>query len=379
MKRSLALALCPIVFAVTAGAAGSTSHPSFWRYAHPQAKVLVGVEWQRLANAPLVAQIKQQFQKDMGGLKLAGLPQIPELSFLSGVERIFLSSPGEARKVAGKKQNAPFVAAIQGKFDLAQVRQSIARSGSRATAYKGVVLLVPTTGKIEQCVALVSPQVLLFGDRAAVQAALDSHAAAGAPGPEQSRLFARAAELADRNDIWFVGAVSPAALAGDDAQAAGISTQMFADVESFEAGLALQSGLGLQVNLNTKTEEGARTIGNAITGILALFALQGQGDAKAADFLKKVKISSDHSRVSLALHVDQAELEKGMTQWRAKASPAADVTRITLRPKVTGEAPAPFETVAAARPPEPAKPAVIRIFGAEGGTREIPLESRPKQ
>jgi hypothetical protein len=370
MKRTIALSLC---LAATAAAAGSTSHPSFWRYAHPQAKILAGVEWHRLATAPLASQLKQQFEKEMGGLSLANLPKMPALDFLSGIERIFVSSPGESKRVAGRKRNPQFVAALQGRFDLAQVRQAIARDGARATLYKGVVLLVPAGPAGDQCIGLVSPQVLLFGDRVGVQSALDNHGSALPPSPEQARLYARAAELADGNDLWLAGAISPADLAADVAPEARI----LADVQSFEAGLSLQSGLGLQVNLNTKTEEGARAIGTAIQGMLGLFAMQAQNDPQTAEFLKKLKIASGPSRVSLALHVDQTEMEKNLGAWFTKAY-ATGPGPVSLRPKVTGEPPAPVES-AAVHPPEPPKPAVIRIYGAQGGTREIPLEARPKQ
>ncbi|MGH9673467.1 MAG: hypothetical protein ACRD44_09825 [Bryobacteraceae bacterium] len=348
-------------------AAGSTSHPSFWRYAHPEAKVLVGVEWHRLAGAALVDQLKKELPP---GLTIRSIPNVGDLEMLKNIERVFLSSPGAPK---GKKETAKFVAAIQGRFDLTKVRQFIVKQGAAPAVHRGVALLISTKRNDDQCMALVSPQVLLVGNRAAVQAALDHHAAAS-PHAQQNKLYHRAGELSAANDVWVVGTISPADLAGSDMPQA----QMLKDVESFEAGLTLQTGLGLQVSLNTRTGEGAKALDAAIQGIMALVAMQGQDDPQAAEFLKKLKITSDQSRVSVAISVDQAELEKGIRSFRARAQ-RGEVARVDVRPTATGVTIANAGPATAPAPAEPARPQVIRIFGAEGGPREITLEpKRPR-
>jgi len=358
--KSLSAALCLTGIAM---AAGSTSHPTFWRYAHPEAKVLVGVEWHRLSGAALVDQIRKELPP---GLNFRSVANVGDVEMLRDIERVFLSSPGAPK---GKKETAKFVAAIQGKFDLAKVRQFIVKQGAAPAVHRGVALLISTRKNDDQCMALVSPQVLLVGHRAAVEAALDHHAAAS-PLAQQTKLYQRAGELSAANDIWVVGTMSPADLAGSDMPQA----EMLKDVESFEASLSLQTGLGLQVSLNTKTGEGAQAIANTVRGILAVAAMQGQSDPQAAEFLKKVKITSDPSRVSLAISLDQAELAKGIKSFRARAE-TAEVARVDVRPKLAG-ATIVNDGPAAPAPAEPLRPQVIRIFGAEGGPREIPFETK---
>lgn len=361
--RTAAILVC---LNVASWSANSVSHPSYWRYAHPQAKVLVGIEWQRIVQSPLAAKLQQE----MAQAGLTRMMSAQGLDFIWEVERVFISSPG-----GGKKDQPPLVAALQGRFDLAKVRESITKLGAKANVYKGVALLAPDKAGADQVLALASASVLLFGDRVSVQAALDNYSAA-APPPAGSKLYQRAADLSSRFDLWFAGVGAPGDLAG---AAAMPQAQMLADVESFEAGVSLQNGLGLELSLNSKTEESAKALAGAVQGLMGLAAMHAGANPEAAEFLKKLHVKTEHARVSLALSIDQAELEKGIQQIRASAGPA--MAGVQVRPKITGtnatNLPAlPHAAVIPVAPIKPAEPAVIRIYGAEGGTKEIPL-ARP--
>lgn len=356
LRRSL------VLLAVAAVPAAASSHPSFWRYAHPQAKVLVGIEWQRVMNSPPAQRMREEMAKEGWTRMLSS----QGLDFIWDIERVFVSSPG------GSKNQPPLVAAVQGRFDLAKVRQAIHGQGAQALVYRGVALLRNAKPGADQCMALVSPQVLLFGDRASVQAALDHYAAATPP--PASRLYQRASDLSARYDLWFVGTASP-----QDFAAAGLP-ELVSQVESFEAGLSLQQGLGLDVNLNAKTAESAQALASTIQGFVHLAAMQGGGRPEAAEFLNKLRVNAEQARVTVSLAVDQAELDRAVQQMRASVRASVQggaLARMDMRPRAVARGvsnPPAATAVVPAPPPKPAEPAVIRIYGAEGGTREIPFK-----
>ena len=64
MKR---LCLCILLVAALSvplfAASGSTSMPSFWRYAHPDAKALIGVEWNRILHSSVGTEIRQKLHE----------------------------------------------------------------------------------------------------------------------------------------------------------------------------------------------------------------------------------------------------------------------------------------------------------------------------
>jgi hypothetical protein len=106
--------------AVIAASAQSTSHPTFWRYSHPDAKALVGVDVKRVMDSPFGQRLAKEFEQ--AGFKARAQSEGADL--ISGVERVLISLPGQfaPRKPAGKTEKTPFVATLQGKFDLAKIR-----------------------------------------------------------------------------------------------------------------------------------------------------------------------------------------------------------------------------------------------------------------
>jgi hypothetical protein len=99
--------------------------------------------------------------------------------------------------------------------------------------------------------------------------------------------------------------------------------------------------------------------------------------------VEKVRIVSMRSDVRLSLQLDETELDKSFRSLRA-ALPGG-MQPVQVRPVYRGEKTITWPSVeaggatpapAVAEAQKPPERQVIRIYGAEGGTREIPLESR---
>jgi hypothetical protein len=357
MRRLAVVSVFSFFGAVAQCAPATTSLPTFWRYAHPEAKALIGVEWSRMVNSPFGERIRNEMKK-------TGVSMKDGLEFLDDIERILISSPGN--KSGGANGQPPAVIAAQGRFDLDRLREVAKADGALSVSYRSVELLIPKERPASRmALALVNPQTILLGDRKSVEAAIDLHAAAD-PSLSATPLYRRAAELAATNDLWVVAMTSPADFStGNMAQ-----SQLLNDVKSVEAGLSFRSGFGLQLNLGTKSEESARTLANGLQMMLAL-AVSGQ-DAQPglAQLANKLQIAAESSQVKVALSISQGELEKGIGELRA-AMTSPRKGSVDVRGAARGSSTWPPAQTAPREPAGPPAKKVIRIYGLEDGPREI--------
>ena len=132
-----------------------------------------------------------------------------------------------------------------------------------------------------------------------------------------------------------------------------MAAQMFAGVKSTELGMSFGQGFGMQVNILTKDDAAAQSMLQGLQGLLGLAAMSQSESPQAAQILKKISITSEKSRVKMALALDRSEVEK-MIQEAKASSKAAPVVKT-------------------APTPGPAGPKSIRITGLDGGPVEVPV------
>ena len=346
-------------------APGSVSMPSLWRYAHPEAKALIGIEWNRILNSPLGQQMRQKIAE-------SGVSEVEGLDFLDDIDRIFISSPGNPE--GETKQQPPVVIAARGRFDLAKVRKIAAAKMTPVESYGPIEILEQhEADDVPMAMALVDSQTILLGDSESVRAAIDAHMAAD-PGVAEDPLFLRAVELAAGNDLWIVAHASPSDFSTTSTEQA----PFLEDVERIEVGLSLQDGLGLQLNLGTASEDSAQNLAGGLQFMLAMLLSGQQNQPGMPNLSEKLRVSTESSMVRLALSLDQSELEQAFNQVRSSVSSSlSGAGDVEVRAAVGGDGEwnvgsQPQET-AVSRPAVPEKQ-VIRIYGMEGGPREIPFE-----
>ncbi|MBL8293947.1 MAG: DUF3352 domain-containing protein [Bryobacterales bacterium] len=341
----------PLLCLATAAAfAQPISHPTFWRYVHPQAKTLIGIDLRAVSQSPLWNKIAADFEKS--GWKQQVSHQ--GLDFVKDIDQILLSSPSlpsNARQLEG----AAVVLAMQGRFQLDKLRSSISAKGAKTSSYKGVPLLLQD-GKTDIVLAMVSPQLLVLGDPKSLRAAIDHHetsitAMAGEP------RFQRATELATLYDAWIVSDAPPAA--GPQSPAA----QMLKDVRGFEGGISLRDGLALELNLQTDSHAKARELTDGLRVLLQFATMGPQQDPMVRDLVQRLRIQTDDSRASFAILWKQDEVVGMVDGLKAKAVQAAFGSP-------NGPLPA-APTLPEPAPKPPAGPLIVKIFGMEEGPREV--------
>jgi len=349
------LITCVATVAIFAAPA-SVSTPAVWRYAHPEAKALVGIEWSRMVNSPIGQQVRAKFAE-------SEIPAVPGMELLDAIQSVFISSPGNP--AGSTQEQPPAVIAVQGQFDLDQIRALAAERTAKEGVYRSIPLLEDLDAENrEMALALVSPQTLLLGDLASVKAAIDSHEAAD-PAATESPLFTRAMALAADNDLWLVSEISPT----DFAQSGGDSAQFLNDVESVEIGLSLRDGLGAELSLGTASPESAQSLAGGLQFMLAMILSSQQNSEAGARISEKLQVSTDDTRVRLALELDQTEFANAFRDMGSSMSFGGSGAEVDVRGTVQGSDSWSWEQ----EPVLPAEEQVIRIWGMEGGPVEIPM------
>ncbi len=333
-------------------------------YLHPDARFLMGIELQRIANSSTGGMLRKQ---------ITAATAARGFDLLADVERILISSPGQR---AGSKESspdkntkaaageAPVLMAITGHFDLQKLRELAVADGEVLARYGPVELIAPPHGKTASMhFGLISPRLILAGDAISLREAIDRSTLPPA-GIVNPGLFRRATALAGTSDVWVTATISPSELGLDSVPAVA----MFRDVKGMEMAMTLQQGLDLRLTLRTRNREAAVKISNAVLGLTQIAGIQGS-HAGGADLLKALTLKTEGASITATLAVDSASLERSIVQIRDLQTHVA-----TQRP-LTQTRPALSRREIALQPPEaPREKRFIRIMGADDGPKEIPFD-----
>ena len=349
-------------------AAASISEPSYWRYAHSDAKVLAGLEWKRMAKTPAGVALRA----------MAGSADIPGLSatdLLDQIDRVLISSPGGANAKLNKQ--APLLIVATGRFDLPKFRKLAVSEAATIRPYKTAEFIYPPGyNAADSIVALIDSQTILIGEKSVVVAAIDKARTVSGPLSAFNRLFARASVSAGQHDLWMIASVSPS----EFYTVQGPQTPFLSDILSADMAVDFHDGLGLGFRLATKSVQSAQGMAGMMKMMFTMAASQPgtMADPDMQDLLRTVDIRDEASDVKISMKVDQARLEKSIRQAIATATkpkPPIDLGGFKLEPAQPASTrlfvPVDVSALPHATPPPPKKQ-VIRIEGLDEGIREIP-------
>jgi ribosomal protein L12E/L44/L45/RPP1/RPP2 len=198
-------------------------------------------------------------------------------------------------------------------------------------------------------IAFLDANTVVAGDIVEVRAAID-RAKTGRFTAARGGVLDGLSDLASKNDLWMVFDLPANALK----EAPPAAVEMFSGVKGAELGISFQEGFGLQMNVRTKDDASAVSVAQALQGLVALGAMSQSQSPQAGELLKKIRITSENSRVKLALSLDRSELEK------------------MIKEAQSGAMTAPKKTAAPAPAPVPAGPKTVRITGLDSGPVEVP-------
>jgi hypothetical protein len=365
------------------------------QFTHPDAKVLIGVNVRQIRNSAAADAVKKSFTEQFQNVQKTGFP-IPGLEFLDDIDTVLISSPGNApvsavsaapsRPRAGSppvvsRKDPPFVMVIEGTFPASHYQLLL--QGQPRTIRGFSVYKPPKSEGFS--VAVIDDHTMVIGDDKSLPAALGRRGQAPA---ESAELLSRAATLASNNDLWIVvsdlssavpaSPVSPMpggnTAGGDNA---ALASQFASQIDAMEIGLSVKDGLSLDVSLAAKSEATVQLLAGLLGSQLQM-AAQQPGSPQAAELLKKLNVAAQGKRLSLGVRLSKEEFEQQIraiqtARMNPRPVPKTDVT--IFPPPANRSAQTPPPSGAQTPAPEPQGPRKVRIFGLEGGVKEIPLDN----
>lgn len=364
----LPVTIVAILFARPACAQDET----LWRYARPDAKMLLGLDWRKAKSSPAAEMLKKQFRQ--AAVSSSGSPL--GMEFLEQVDQVLLSTSGDMASLSGPGgKQQPVVVALAGRIDRARLKKLMV-DGVAVERWRGVDLLIPPkSAGSEAVMAIVSGSLALMGDRASVEQALS-----GEGGVRDAALLERARALASECEFWLAG-TAPVSTPGS----ADPAMKQLEDVESMDLGVSLRNGFGFRVNLGMKSPESAQAMA-LMTQMTAGMMVNSPQSGEMAGLLRGMRVNVEGNRLSMAIDMPLSAFERALRNMQTAAGEmgarslesllgvgAPSGSRM-IRTKID-EGPAPEGTVRIpAASPEP-ETRTIRIVGLEEGEREVKYQT----
>lgn len=279
-----------------------------WRFAHPQAEVLVGVSTKALLDSAWTDLVQKHFVAH-------GMPDPVKIAeALDEVNFVYMSSA---------KQDGLMM--LTGTFDGGKTVEFLRKQGFEPRFVNRTLILLGEEADMDISAARLKDEKLLAEAR---------------KGDFVNPLFVRARGMAQEFDCWMVGVASPA-LAAELPGA-------LREVRSFSYGLNLDEKSELKATLNMRSREAAEKLS-------ALIEVWQKESGEAG---QPLKVTANGVSVGLEFSVEQNAfvdtLPKLLTAWERVTNPKQLMA-------ATPAAPVP--------PPPPAR-RTVKIFGMESGTKE---------
>ena len=349
--------LCPLAPAQT--------DAGLWRFVHPNAKALIGIDVQRIRSSKVFSEMSSQ----MNSLPLPfGLPmQWPGMDLVRSVDRVVLSSPG--KNADDPNEEPPLLIAVSGHFEPVKLKSMFLKAGATQQVFDSVTIYrLHDKGSSEFGFVVLNSQTMLIGDAKSLYTVIERVVKGNAAPPA---IVERARDMDVSYDFWAILLTPPSAMANERFA----SLDMAGKLKGFQAGIAVRDGLAIDVNLNAVSEAAAKEMMAEISKLLKLVSKDHENHPEWAGLDKKAKLTADHSDVHFTFRLNALEvarlakaMQESAAKGKAQASQAAAAMHPTMiQPSSNGQSPA--------KPAQPKQ--VIRIEGLDEGTREIPYRPGP--
>src|SRR5581483_11766827 len=208
-------------FALLAPLAAGQTDAGLWRFVHPNAKALIGVDVHRIKTSALAQEMSSQLKSvhlPMGfsipgpGGKIAANDVSDWMQLVNSVDRLVVSSPGRAA-TASPNEEPPILIAMSGHFEPVKLAKMFEKAGCRPQHYESITIYRPQQGaSTEFGFVILNSQTLLIGDAKSLFLVIDRVEKGGANPPP---IVEQARDMDVAYDFWAVLLTPPSAMSSN--------------------------------------------------------------------------------------------------------------------------------------------------------------------
>jgi hypothetical protein len=204
----------------------------------------------------------------------------------------------------------------RGKFPQSSLEARLERDGGKRTPYKGLVLI----GGEQNAVAFLNSTTAVAGQPAAVRSVIDQR---GRSAGLSASLRQKLESIPAQNQIWVVAAGGFGDASKALPQSGNLANlgRVLSMIESLTAGIDFRSGLHMSVVGVCRTDQDARSLGDAARGLVGMARLSAPPDDP--DLLKAIdgiQVEQQQRTVRLTVAISQEVLDKALAKLSGSGS-----------------------------------------------------------
>ena len=303
-----------LVFSAAACAADS----SLLNLVMPDARVLVGVNVERILSSQIGKEISSQIQ--------GRVPELQQILQKTGfdptkdLQELLIAA-------TGKGQNGPALFLVRGSFDAAKVSAAAASTGRTPQTYEGVQIM-DNPSESKGAFAFLDGTIAVGGDLDQVKAAIrrqKHHTALNAD------LASRAASMSDRYDIWVLSTapLNEMLPAGSNPQMKQAS-DLGKSIQQVSGGVKFSADLELAAELMTHNDQEAAQLRDTLGFFIGLAAASKQNPSGIDP--KALKLTADAKTVRISVLLTGEQLKKAYEAQVARMQHAATPVAAVVKP-----------------------------------------------
>lgn len=363
-------------------APGAWAQTDLWELGHPDAKLLMGIDLKGLRDSAAGQALRSQWNAQPQQLGPAGMA----MGFLEQIDRVFISSPSlepSAGTVAGKTPgktpgktlaapaNPPFLAVVEGTLPLQQLLAFL--PGTAAHRYHDVDVYRGAKAT-DASIAMLDARTIVLGDEKSVLGAIDRR---GRALPPASAILERAQALAATDQFWLIADTS---LSRFEPKGAGIPNQVAekiaSEVKGMDVGMSVRDGFQFEMSLATESDATAAQLSKLLSAQITRAMASVPNNPQAEEMAKRLHVDTDGPRLRLSMAMTSEEVAQQVRGMQAAmaaraAAPGAGNAGRQGTVRINGQPISPALVQPA--PPQRAAPGKVKIYGLDGGVREIQL------
>jgi hypothetical protein len=283
--------------------AASPADPQLLKLLMPDAKVVSGIDADRVKVTPFGQFLLSQAPLDSGLNELAAATGFDPRR---DIHDILMASPADAQKRSG-------LLVVRGSFDSARIAQVIQAAGKPVELYHGIGILGTTKNAagVSHGAAFLDDSIAVMGDLDSVRGAIDRRNTGGGPSAELTDKILRTSA---NQDAWVVSTapVSAFAQAMHDRNIRGaLQGDLIKAIEQSSGGVRFGSVIEISGELTARTDQDASSLADVLKFFLNMAQMNapaGQA-AQFAGLLKNLTVNADANAVKLSVAIPELDLE----------------------------------------------------------------------
>jgi hypothetical protein len=309
--------------ALVFSAAACAADPSLLNLVMPDARVLVGVNVERILSSPIGKEIESKIQ--------GRAPELQQILQKTGfdptkdLQEILIAA-------TGKGQNGPALFLVRGSFDAAKVSAAAVSTGRTPQTYEGVQIM-DNPSESKGAFAFLDETIAVGGDLDQVKAAIrrqKHHTVLNAD------LASQVASLSDRYDIWVISTTPLSEMTSGDANPQmKQATDLARSIQQLSGGVKFTANLELAAELTTHNDQEAVQLRDTLGFFIGLAAASKQNTSGLDP--KALKLTAEAKTVRISVLVTGDQLKKAWETQVARMQPGATpVAAVVKRPAEQG-------------------------------------------